>query len=77
MSYLKCIFAGLCFLVVSAILLVLGTIAFFAIFVHAPKGQSIGFDPVSIVKSFPILWILAVLFFSLGFMWEYMRVASS
>jgi hypothetical protein len=73
MNYLKCIFAGLCFLVVPAILLVLGAMVFFAILL--PKGQTIGIDVVSLVK-LPMVRILAVLVFFLGYAWEDRRVAS-
>ncbi len=76
MIYLKSILVGLCFLIVSAILLLLGTIVFFTIFFAPGKGEAVGIDPVSMVKSFPLLWILPALIFLLGFAWEYRRVAS-
>jgi len=76
MIYLKCILAGLCFLVGAAILLLLGAIVFITIFVVRGKGTTIGFDPVSFARSFPVVWILAALIFVLGFVWEYRRVAS-
>ncbi len=73
MIYLKSILVGLCFLVVSAILLPLGLGVIFSILAAHAKGEEVGFDPVSIVKSFPLLWILPVLVFLLGFAWEYRR----
>jgi hypothetical protein len=74
MIFLKCTLAGLLFLVGSAILLFVGAIALFAIFVARDKEVTVGFDPVSIVKSSPMLWVLAILLFVLGFAWEHRRV---
>lgn len=76
MIYLKSILVGLCFLAASAILLPLGFVVFSSIFAAPRNGEEFGFDPVSMVKSSPVLWILAVLFFSLGYAWEYRRVTS-
>jgi H+/Cl- antiporter ClcA len=73
MILLKCTLAGLLFLVGYATLLFLGAIALFAIFFARHKGVTVGFDPVSIVKSSPMLWVLAILLFVLGFAWEHRR----
>ena len=74
--YLKCVLAGACFLVGSVILLFLGIIVFvtlFSVFFARGKGEAVGFDPVSFVRSFPLFWILPALIFLLGFVWEYRR----
>jgi len=76
MIYLKCILAGMCFLVGSAIVLPLGSLLFFTIVLPRGKGEVVGVDPVSMVKSSPLLWILAALFFLLGSAWEFRRVTS-
>ena len=72
MIFLKCILAGLGFLVGSAILLPLVAIALLMVFV----GPGIGIDLGSTVRSSPILWVLAFLLFLLGFFWEYRRARS-
>jgi len=75
MIFLKSILAGLCFLFGGAILLLLGAIVFFSAFVEHKKNTTVGFDPVSMMKSSFLLWILGALLFLLGFVWEYRRVA--
>jgi hypothetical protein len=70
---LKSILAGLVFLVGAAILLLLGAIVFFATVLAPEAGTAVGFDPVSFAKSSPLIWMLAVLVFLLGFSWEYRR----
>jgi len=76
MIFLKCILAVLCFLFWFPILLFLGDMVFLTIFLAPGKGEAVGIDPVSMVRSSPILWVLALLFFLLGFSWEYRRVRS-
>jgi ABC-type Na+ efflux pump permease subunit len=73
MVLLKSILAGLVFLAGAAILLLLGTIVYFATVLAPEAGTAIAFDPVSIAKSSPLLWVLAVLVFLLGFSWECRR----
>jgi len=67
MVLLKSILAGLVFLVGAAIV-------FFTAVLAPEPGTAISFDPVSIAKSSPLIWMLAVLVFFLGFSWEYRRV---
>ena len=74
MVLLKSILAGLVFLVGAAILLLLGTIVYFTAVLAPEPGTTVAFDPVSIAKSSPLIWMLAVLVFLLGFSWEYRRV---
>ena len=74
MVFLKSILAGLFFLVGAAILLLLGTIVFFMTVFAPEEGTTVAFDPVSMAKSSPLIWMLAVLVFLLGFSWEYRRV---
>ena len=40
----------------------------------APPGTSVGIDIVSVARHSPLVWILAVFAFSLGFYWEYRRL---
>jgi hypothetical protein len=75
MNYLKCVFAGLLFVAVAAILVPLGLMVCIAIFAHVPRGQSIGIDFGSLAKSH-WLWILAALLFALGYALEARRIAS-
>jgi hypothetical protein len=75
MNYLKCVLARLRLLVMSVILIPLGFMTCLAIFVHEPKGQTMGFDVVSLVKSH-VVWILAVFLFAVGYALEARRIAS-
>jgi uncharacterized BrkB/YihY/UPF0761 family membrane protein len=74
MILLKSLLAGLVFLVGAAILLLLGTLIFFATVLAPEEGEAVGIDPVSVARSSPMIWVLAVLVFVLGFFWEYRRV---
>jgi len=42
--------------------------------IQAPPGTQVGFDSVSVVRSSPLVWILAILAFTLGFYWKYRRL---
>ncbi|MBZ5670467.1 MAG: hypothetical protein LAO04_12145 [Acidobacteriia bacterium] len=76
MIFLRSILAGLLLLVGAAILLLLGTIIISAIAFPPERGTAIGFDPVSMVKYSSLIQVLVVLFFFLGFSWEYRRVSA-
>jgi hypothetical protein len=68
----KSILVGLCSTFAAAFLLLLGAIVALAIIPH-PEGTAFAIDPISVAKSSPLLWILAVLVFSVAFSWEYRR----
>jgi ABC-type transport system involved in cytochrome c biogenesis permease component len=76
MIFLNCILAGLGFLVGSAIVLFLAAGLFLSFLVEHEKGTVVGFDPVSMMRSSPIFWILAFLLFLLGFSRKYRRARS-
>ena len=68
----KSILVGLCLTLAAAFLLLLGAIVALAIIPH-PEGTAFAIDPISVAKSSPLLWVLAVLVFSFGFFSEYRR----
>jgi hypothetical protein len=68
----KSILVGVCSTLAAVFLLLLGAIVALAIIPH-PEGTAFAIDPISVVKSSPLLWILAVVVFSVAFSWEYMR----
>ena len=76
MIILKCILAGLSFLVAFVFLAPVAVAVIFALFVRREPGTTIGFDPVSIMRSFPVLWLVPILVFLLGSFWEYRRIRS-
>jgi hypothetical protein len=76
MILLKSILAGLISVIVAAIVLPVGIGYYLTWRLQREKpGQAItiGFDPVAAARS-PVIWILAAVFFSLGFYWEYRRL---
>jgi len=73
MALLKCLLAGLLSMVVVAILLVVALMVF--VLPTAEKGTAVGFDPISMVRSWPLQALLITsLSFAMGFLWEYKRV---
>lgn len=66
MVFAKSILAGLSSLIAVEILLLL-TVSVATI---TPPGTQVGIDIVSFARSSPLIWILAVLAFALGFHWE-------
>jgi len=70
--FVKSILVGLCSTFAAAFLLLLGAIVALAIIPH-PEDTVMTIDPISVAKSSPLLWILAVLVFSVAFSWEYRR----
>ena len=73
MILVKSILAGLVALILTAIVLLVGAVVVLMVRFKPRHGQTIGIDPVGIVVSFPLLWIIAVIAFALGFYWEYRR----
>jgi predicted membrane protein len=70
----KCIFAGLLAVVIAAIVLPMGFCAYLAWTVRPGRNEAIGFDPISIVRSSPSVWVIAALVFGLGFYLQYRRL---
>ena len=74
MIYLRSLAMGLLFVILAAILFPVGVCVI--LLPRAEKGETIGFDPVSIAKSYPPIWAIAGLLFALGFFWEFRRMKS-
>ncbi len=70
----KSIFAGLLALVIAAIVLPISECAYLTRTAQSDNGEvTIGFDPISAVRS-PSCWIIAALVFGLGFYLQYTRL---
>ena len=78
MIYVKSLLVGLlavpvaCFSLV--IVVVLGLFAY-AIIHRSSEEGAIGWDPVSLVRTTPMIWRIAALVFCAGFVWEYRGLA--
>jgi uncharacterized BrkB/YihY/UPF0761 family membrane protein len=72
MKFLKSLLVGLVAALMAAILLLLGGMAAVAVIPH-PEGTAIAIDPIAVAKSSPALWVLAIVVFALGFLWDYRR----
>ena len=78
MIYFKSVLAGLQAVVIASVVLpicaIIGTIAYSII--HPPQEEgSIGWDPIILVRMNKRVWVIAVLIFCAGFIWEYRRLA--
>jgi hypothetical protein len=74
MLYLKCVIAGIAALVIAAVVLPVMGILLFSLIVRPPAGEAIAFDVVSIAKSSPTVWLIALIVFAAGFYWEFRRL---
>jgi hypothetical protein len=74
MVLVKSILAGLFSLIAVEILLLVGIVV--TLMPRAAPGTAVGIDIVSLPRASPLIWILAVLAFALGFHWEYRRLKS-
>lgn len=75
MLYLKCVIAGIVALVIAAVVLPVMAILLYTLIVRPPAGTAvIGFDPVSIAKSSPTVWLIALIVFAAGLYWEFHRL---
>jgi energy-converting hydrogenase Eha subunit G len=77
MIYLKSVLVGLLALFVipicTAIVVAAGTVIY--TMARRPSGEgSVGWDPISLIHQRPIVWLIFVLIFFAGFMWEYRRL---
>jgi uncharacterized BrkB/YihY/UPF0761 family membrane protein len=75
MNYLKSLLAGFFAVVIACFLLiVLVVIGLFVYQTRHPEEGSVGWDPVSMVHTNPIVWLLPVVIFFAGFFWEFRRL---
>ncbi|MFI5115394.1 MAG: hypothetical protein ACHP8B_01715 [Terriglobales bacterium] len=73
MNLIKAIGVGLLFVVMAFLVLFVGVLAYL-FFASSKDGvTTVGWDPVSFVKS-PYSWIIVLTSFALGFLWEYRRL---
>lgn len=73
MNLIKSIGVGLLFVVMAFLVLFVGVLAYL-FFASSKDGvTTVGWDPVSFVKS-PYSWITVLTSFALGFLWEYRRL---
>jgi len=71
----KCILSGLLTLLIAAIVLPMSVCVYLTWTVHPGKNEAaIGFDPISMVRHSPSVWVIAVLIFGLGFYLQYRRL---
>jgi hypothetical protein len=73
--YLKSIAAGLVALVVSAVIVPVVVAIFLRITMKPAPGELIGWDPVSLVRAYPVAYLLPVIIFLAGFIWEFRRAS--
>jgi hypothetical protein len=71
-NILKSILVGVFSLIAGGILLLL--IIMVSLAAPTSPGTAVGIDIVSVARSSPLIWIFAVMVFSLGFHWEYRRL---
>ena len=73
MIYLKSAFAGIAAVVLSFCLLFVGIMIYLWIAALKEGDMAIGWDPTSVVRPGPLLFILTV--FVVGFLWEFRRAS--
>ena len=72
MILVKSLLVGLVAAFLAEIFLLVGGIVAIAVLSH-PGVETVAIDPISVFKSSPALWALALVAFALGFLWEYTR----
>ncbi len=72
MVFVKSILAGFFSLIAVGILLLLCVMV--TLIPLTSPGTTVGIDIVSFARASPLVWIIAVLAFSLRFHWEYRRL---
>jgi len=75
MILIKSIFAGLVLLIVTAVFSLVAAIIAFTVFVERQEGTAVGIDPISVMRNAPILWVVGLVVFLLGFFWEFRRAS--
>jgi hypothetical protein len=75
MIYLKSIFAGLLAVLLAAVLTIIVVTVYLSIASRSSQTGAIGWDPISIAKPLPWIWVVLGIF-GVGFLWEFFRVRS-
>ena len=75
MVYVKSIVAGLVVLVMSAIVIRVVVAIFLRTIMKPAPGELIGWDPVSLARTYPVAYLLPVIIFLAGFIWEFRRAS--
>jgi uncharacterized BrkB/YihY/UPF0761 family membrane protein len=75
LAYFKSVIVGFMTVVIVLIAMAVAVMTILAIKSrHLPPGQSYAWDPVSFFQNSFGAWILLVIAFTAGFIWEYRRV---
>lgn len=75
MVYFKSLLVGLATLIITSLLSPF-IMSIYVFVVYKPTGDAgIGWDPVSFAKR-PLSWLIALVIFLTGFMWEFRRANS-
>jgi len=74
MLYLRSVVAGIVALVIASVVLPIVGILLLTLMARPRAGTTIGFDPISIAKSSPTVWLIGLIVFVSGFYWEYRRL---
>jgi hypothetical protein len=72
MIWARCLLVGLVASLLAGVFLLVGGMVAIAVLSH-PGVETLAIDPISVVKSSPALWALALVVFALGSLWEYKR----
>ncbi len=72
MDIMRCVLAGVASLVVGVVLLAFGGVATLIVLSRRAGHHPIGIDFASLARS-PIVWIVALALFAVGFIGEYRR----
>ena len=78
MIYVKSLLVGLLAVLGATFLLLVAAVAGIVAYnaIHPPSGEEqIGWDPISLTRQNPIVWLIVALIFCAGFFWEYKRLA--
>jgi hypothetical protein len=75
MIYLKSIFAGLLAVFLAAVLTIIVATVYLSIASRSSQIGAVGWDPISIAKPLPWIWVVLGIF-GAGFFWESFRVRS-
>jgi hypothetical protein len=78
MIYVKSLLAGLLAVLVACTSIVVLVVVWLTVYSMTHPSQqegSIGWDPISLVRLNPRIWLIVALIFCAGFVWEYRRLA--
>jgi hypothetical protein len=71
MVYARSLVAGIAAVLMASVLAILGGGLYMYIGSRSIEDGAIGWDPTSLKR--PLIWIVAVLIFAAGFLWEFRR----